>query len=135
LGCRVPVVFVRLELRDMRKLSRSDVLDAALGVGAAAGLVLVTARIGTAGADQRALDAVGDGCLVVAGVSRSLRHRAPVVGRRGPWGAGGLPGTRPGSIGEDPCSWPGWSRRSCWPALGAAAGPFRPSWRRPLGCW
>jgi len=79
LGCRVPVVFVRLELTDMRKLSRSDVLDAALGVGAAAGLVLVTARIGTAGADQRALDAVGYGCLVVAGVSLSLRRWAPVV--------------------------------------------------------
>src|SRR5262249_13382092 len=63
----------------MRKLSRSDVLDTALGVGAAVGLVLVTARIGTAGTDQRALDAVGYGCLVVAGGSLSTGHRAPVV--------------------------------------------------------
>jgi signal transduction histidine kinase len=64
----------------MRSLSRSDVLDVALGVGVAAGLALITARIGTAGTDRRAMDAAGLACVVVAGLSLSLRRWAPGVG-------------------------------------------------------
>lgn len=73
-------VFVRLPLKNMRRLNRSDVLDAAVGVGVAAALVVITARIATAGTDQRVLDGVGYGCVVVAGLSLSLRRLAPTVG-------------------------------------------------------
>jgi signal transduction histidine kinase len=64
----------------MHRLSRSGVLDGALGVAAALGLVVITQRIGATGSDQRVLDGVGYGCVVVAGLSLSLRRRAPTVG-------------------------------------------------------
>jgi len=62
----------------MGTLTRSDLFDAAVGVFAAAALVVITSQIEVAD-DERGLDAVAYACLVVAGSSLALRKRLPAV--------------------------------------------------------
>jgi signal transduction histidine kinase len=62
----------------MRRLTRSDLFDAALGAFLAAALVVITRGIDAA-EDERLLDAGGYGCLVVAGAALAFRRRLPAV--------------------------------------------------------
>ncbi len=55
-------------------------LDVALGVVVALGLVVITYRIDATPGRDRVVDGLGFGCVVVAGMSLSLRRRAPTVG-------------------------------------------------------
>jgi signal transduction histidine kinase len=62
----------------MRRLTRSDLFDAVLGVAVAAALVVITRQIDVA-EDERLLDAVGYACLLVAGASLTVRRRLPAL--------------------------------------------------------
>jgi signal transduction histidine kinase len=63
----------------MRRLTRSDLFDAAVGASVAAALVVITRGIDAA-EGERLLDAVAYACLVVAGASLAGRRRFPAVG-------------------------------------------------------
>jgi signal transduction histidine kinase len=63
----------------MRRLTRSDLFDAAVGGSVAAALVVITRGIDAA-EGERVLDAVAYACLVVAGASLAVRRRFPAVG-------------------------------------------------------
>lgn len=67
-------------LEEMRKLARSDVFDMSLGAGVAKALVVITRRVDTSERSDHLLDSLGYGCAVVAGLSLSLRRRAPAAG-------------------------------------------------------
>lgn len=64
----------------MRLLSRSAGFDLAVGFGVAAGLVLITRRVDASLDGDPSLDAVGYGCVAVAGWALSLRRGAPALG-------------------------------------------------------
>lgn len=64
----------------MTKPSRSDVFDVALGVGVALGLAVITRRVDASERSDHLLDGIGYGCAAVAGLSLSLRRRAPEAG-------------------------------------------------------
>jgi signal transduction histidine kinase len=62
----------------MRRLTRPDLFDVALGAFVVAALVMITRGINAA-EDERVLDPVGYACLVVAGAALALRRRLPAV--------------------------------------------------------
>ncbi|HEX2273737.1 MAG TPA: sensor histidine kinase [Acidimicrobiales bacterium] len=64
----------------MKKLSRFPAFDLALGVAVALAFAVITRRVDASEASDRALDAVGYGCVIVAGLALSLRRRAPAAG-------------------------------------------------------
>ncbi len=63
----------------MRRLGRSELFDGATGVVVAATLVAITRRVDVVEGDDRLLDAVGYGCLALAGMSMVARRRVPAV--------------------------------------------------------
>lgn len=60
----------------MKRLTRSDLFDAALGASFAAALVVISRGIDAA-EDERVLDAAAYACLVVAGSAIAVRRRLP----------------------------------------------------------
>jgi signal transduction histidine kinase len=62
----------------MKRLTRSDLFDAALGASFAAALVVISRGIDAA-EDERVLDAAGYACLVVAGAALAVRRRLPAA--------------------------------------------------------
>jgi signal transduction histidine kinase len=62
----------------MRRRTRSDLFDAALGASFAAALVVITRGIDAA-EDERLLDTAAYACLVIAGAALALRRRLPAA--------------------------------------------------------
>ncbi len=64
----------------MKKLSRFPTFDLALGVAVALAFAVITRRVDASEASDRVLDAVGYGCVIIAGLALSLRRQAPAAG-------------------------------------------------------